>query len=80
MTATPLAIGMCGHPYGAATTVTSAHVIDMFAPSFVTGDLIRRFGVRNVMLSGVGINFPCIGIALAGWRWRTSGARCCSSA
>jgi len=57
---------VCGHPYGAAATVISAHVVGMFAPSFVTGDLIRRFGVINVMLWGVLLNLVCIGIALAG--------------
>jgi MFS family permease len=66
MTATPLAMGICGHPYGAAATVISAHVVGMYAPSFVTGDLIRRFGARAVMLWGVVLNFVCIGIALAG--------------
>ena len=66
MTATPLAMGICGHPYSAAATVISWHVIGMFAPSFVTGNLIRRFGVLNVMLVGVVLNFVCIGIALAG--------------
>jgi MFS family permease len=38
----------------------------MFAPSFVTGGLIRRFGVLTVMLVGVAVNLVCIGIALAG--------------
>ena len=38
----------------------------MFAPSFFTGSLIKRFGVLNVMLAGVVLNFVCIGIALAG--------------
>jgi MFS family permease len=66
MTATPLAMGMCGHPYSAAATVISWHVIGMFAPSFFTGNLIKRFGVLNVMLAGVVLNFACIGIALAG--------------
>jgi MFS family permease len=66
MTATPLAMGVCGHPYSAAATVISWHVIGMFAPSFVTGNLIKRFGVLNVMLAGVLLNFACIGIALAG--------------
>ncbi|MGE5791068.1 MAG: MFS transporter [Bacteroidota bacterium] len=66
MTATPLAMGVCGHPYAAAATVISSHVVGMFAPSFVTGDLIRRFGVLNVMLAGVLINLLCIAIALAG--------------
>ncbi len=66
MTATPLAMAMCGHPYGAATTVISAHVIGMFAPSLVTGDLIKRFGVLQIMLSGVTIYIVCIAVALAG--------------
>ncbi len=66
MTATPLAMSLCGHPYGAATGVISAHVIGMFGPSFFTGNLIRRFGVLTVMLSGVAIYLLCIAIALAG--------------
>ena len=66
MTATPLAMSVCGHPYSAAATVISSHVVGMYAPSFVTGDLVRRFGASNVMLGGVAINLVCIGIALAG--------------
>jgi predicted MFS family arabinose efflux permease len=66
MTATPLAMGVCGHPYAAAAMVISSHVVGMFAPSFVTGDLIRRFGVLNVMLAGVAVNLVCIAVALAG--------------
>jgi MFS family permease len=66
MTATPLAMGVCGHPYSAAATVISWHVIGMFAPSFFTGDLIRRFGVLNVMMTGVLLNFLCVAVALTG--------------
>jgi MFS family permease len=66
MTATPLAMGICGHPYAAAATVISSHVVGMFAPSFVTGSLIKRFGVLNMMLAGVLVNLVCIGVALAG--------------
>ncbi len=66
MTATPLAMGICGHPYAAAATVISSHVVGMFAPSFVTGNLIKRFGVLNMMLWGVVLNLICIAIALAG--------------
>jgi MFS family permease len=66
MTATPLAMGVCGHPYSAAATVISWHVIGMFAPSFFTGALIARFGVLQVMLVGVVLNLACIGIALTG--------------
>ena len=66
MTSTPIAMQVCGHPYGDAAFVISSHVIAMFAPSFVTGGLIRRFGVAPVMLSGALLNLACIGVALAG--------------
>ncbi len=66
MTATPLAMGVCGHPYGSVATVISWHVIGMFAPSFFTGNLIQRFGMLNVMMAGVALNLACVGIALAG--------------
>jgi MFS family permease len=66
MTATPLAMGLCGHPYSSAALVIEWHVIGMFAPSFVTGSLIRRFGVLSVMLTGVALEALCVGIALSG--------------
>src|SRR6266513_2646559 len=66
MTSTPIAMGVCGHPYADAAFVISAHVVGMFAPSFVTGSLIRRLGLAPVMLAGVLLNFASIGIALSG--------------
>jgi MFS family permease len=66
MTATPLAMGFCGLPYNASATVIASHVVAMFAPSFFTGSLIRRFGVLHVMLAGVAAMFACIGVALSG--------------
>ena len=66
MTATPLAMGFCGHPYGAAATVITAHVVAMFAPSFFTGTLIQRFGVLNVIFAGIVAMAACIAMALAG--------------
>jgi MFS family permease len=66
MTSTPIAMGVCGHPYGDAAFVISSHVVAMFAPSFVTGGLIRRFGTIPVMLAGAALNVVCIGVALAG--------------
>lgn len=53
MTATPLAMQVCGHSVGAAATVIQWHVLGMFGPSFFTGDLIRRFGVLQVMSAGI---------------------------
>ncbi len=66
MTSTPIAMQVCGHPFTAATTVISAHIVGMFAPSFFTGALIRRFGVLTVMLAGALLNIVTIGIALSG--------------
>jgi MFS family permease len=66
MTSTPIAMGVCGHPYSDAAFVISSHVIGMFAPSFVTGGLIKRVGVLPVMFAGALLNFAAIGIALSG--------------
>lgn len=66
MVSTPIAMQACGHPYGDAAFVISSHVIGMFAPSFVTGPLIRRVGVLPVMFAGALFNFAAIAIALSG--------------
>jgi len=66
MTSTPIAMQACGHPFSATAFVISSHVIGMFAPSFFTGGLIRRFRVLPVMLAGAALNLVCIGIALSG--------------
>ncbi len=66
MTATPLAMGFCGHPYSAAASVIAAHVVAMFAPSFFTGSLIKRLGVLPVMAAGVALLFACIAMGLSG--------------
>jgi len=66
MTATPLAMRLCGHPYSAAATVIGWHVIGMFGPSFFTGSLIRRFGVLQVMAAGALLLYGVVAIALSG--------------
>src|SRR5258708_25605014 len=66
MTATPLAMGFCGHPYASAASVIAAHVIAMFGPSFFTGSLIKRFGILQVILVGVGVMLACVAVALSG--------------
>ena len=66
MTATPIAMGLCGHPFGDAAFVISSHVIAMFAPSLVAGSLIRRFGVLNIILTGAVLNVACVAVALTG--------------
>jgi len=66
MTSTPIAMGICGHPYGAAAFVISSHVVGMYLPSFFTGRLIRRFGALRVMFAGALLNAICVGVALSG--------------
>jgi MFS family permease len=66
MTATPLAMGLCGHPYSAAATVIGWHVIGMFGPSFFTGSLIKRFGVLQVMAAGALLLYAVVAVALSG--------------
>ena len=68
MTSTPIAMQVCGLSYGDTALVISSHVVGMFAPSFFTGHLIRRFGVLKVMLVGALLNVATIAIALGGIR------------
>ena len=66
MTATPLAMEVCGHPFDATAAVISAHAVGMMAPSFVTGTLIKRFGILPIMFVGALLNVIAIVVALAG--------------
>ncbi len=66
MAATPLAMQVCGLSFEDTAWVLQWHVIGMFAPGFVTGHLIKRFGVLTIMGVGVLLNIACISIALSG--------------
>jgi MFS family permease len=55
MTATPLAMLMCGFTVGDSATVIQWHVLGMFVPSFFTGALIRHHGVLPVMGRGIAL-------------------------
>ena len=65
MAATPLAMKMCSHPYGAAMLVIEWHIIAMFAPAFGTGWLIARIGTLPVMFAGLLFNVGAIAIAVS---------------
>jgi len=66
MTATPLAMSFCSHPYAQAAFVIEWHVVGMYAPGFVTGSLIKRSGVLKVILAGVLIMAAGAVVALNG--------------
>ena len=64
MTATPIAMDFCGHPFSSAAWVIEWHVVAMYAPGFVTGSLIRRFGKLPIILAGVGLTVIAVVVAL----------------
>ncbi len=66
MTVTPLAMVACDHGFDDAAFVIQWHVLGMFAPSFVTGRLIRRFGTLTIMAWGAVALLACVAVALSG--------------
>lgn len=66
MAATPLAMSFCGHPYSAVALVFEWHIVGMYAPGFITGSLIARFGALRVIAAGATLMGLCIAIALSG--------------
>ncbi len=66
MTATPLAILGCGLPGSSVAPVIQWHVVGMFAPSFFTGPLIRRYGAPRIMQIGFVLLLVEVGLALSG--------------
>ena len=83
MTAAPIAMVGCGHTVGQAALGIQWHVLAMFAPSFFTGRLIQRFGVKTITalgllilaasgavgLSGLGLEHFWIALVLLGVGW-----------
>lgn len=75
MTATPLAMQICAHPFSDAATVIQWHVFGMFFPSFFTGNLIARYGALRIIIIGTGLTLVCMAIALSGqdvWQFQAA--------
>lgn len=66
MTATPLAMLGCGLPGSNVTPVIQWHVVGMFAPSFFTGNLIKRHGAPRIMQIGFVLLLAHVAIAISG--------------
>lgn len=66
MTATPLAMIACGFTVTDAAFVIQWHVVAMYAPGFITGYLIARFGVRRIVAFGLVLLAACGIVALTG--------------
>ena len=75
MTATPLAVEICGYDSTAGAYIIQGHVIAMFLPSLFTGTLISRFGVLPVLLAGHALFASAFLTALSGiaiWQFSVS--------
>jgi MFS family permease len=66
MTAAPLAMVDCGHSVGNATLGIQWHVLAMFAPSFVTGTLVARFGAVPIVAIGLTLLAASAAVGFAG--------------
>ncbi len=66
MTATPLAMGLCGFTPSDSAYTIRWHILAMFAPSFFTGNLISRFGRVPMALIGLVLLAGCAVAALSG--------------
>ncbi len=53
MTSSPIAIVGCGFGTNQAANVVSAHALAMFAPSFITGKLIEKYGEKLIVSTGM---------------------------
>ncbi len=66
MTAAPIAMVGCGISQHNAILGIQWHVMAMFAPSFITGHLIARFGKRQIVAVGMILLIACAIVALQG--------------
>jgi len=66
MTSAPLAMVMCNHSITDATLGLQWHVLGMYAPSFITGALINRFGLERITGLGFALIIVAAGIGIAG--------------
>jgi MFS family permease len=66
MTSAPLAMVMCNHSVGEAALGIQWHVLGMYAPSFFTGALIARLGLRTIMASGLSVILAAAAVGFLG--------------
>ena len=66
MTATPLAMQLCGYPFADAAFALQWHMVGMYAPMLVAGRLLARFGERRMIAGGALIVMLCNAVAWHG--------------
>jgi MFS family permease len=71
MASTPIQMMLCGFGVDDSTAVIRAHSIAMFAPGFITGPLIGRFGPHRVICAGGALCITCAALSLTGSAYLT---------
>ncbi len=66
MTATPLAMHAAHFGFSDSAFVIQWHVVGMFAPSFFTGHLIRRYTAPRIIVAGTAIIMAAVMVNLSG--------------
>jgi len=66
MTSAPIAMVDCGHSVTESTLGIQWHVLGMYAPSFITGHLIVRYGVFRIIGLGLTLLLVAAGLGIAG--------------
>ena len=66
MLSSPLAIVGCGFQANQAASVVSAHALAIFAPSFITGKLIQKYGENGIISTGMTLFLLAVIIAYKG--------------
>ncbi|HEY8290685.1 MAG TPA: MFS transporter [Acetobacteraceae bacterium] len=64
MASTPLQMLLCGYGVAASADVIRAHSVSMYAPGFVTGRLIQKFGVHQIICVGALLTTGCVMVNL----------------
>ena len=67
MTATPIAMQQAHHDFDATALVIEWHIFAMFAPGFITGWMVMRFGEVRMIHAGIVLQLACIAVALSGY-------------
>jgi MFS family permease len=62
MASTPLQMMLCGFGVAASADVIRAHSLAMFSPGFVTGRLIQKFGVHQIIMTGGLLTLGCVAV------------------
>ncbi len=75
MTSAPLAMVMCNHSVTEAALGIQWHVLGMYAPSFITGMLINRYGIERVTALGLVLILASAVVGISGtalWQFWTA--------